>query len=263
MRTLGGTSVSDKTDIYWPAGGLKPLQAITSAGWTFVEEHGRLLDFAVFFSDAGLKNLKKFLTPQGGAAARDAAKITAYLEEYKHHELFLGELTLCRVIDTYLQYLTNLLALIYRHRPEMLHSSEQERIDFVLSFSSMEELRAALAEKRVEKLSFLAFKDLCAHLEKHTGFSLFLQPTLLEDVALLVEYRNIFVHSAGKIGSISARRFPSLSARLGERLSYTMSSFRPHRQALENSVFDIDTRAASKFGLPTTKLPEPPEELVG
>ena len=52
----------------------------------------------------------------------------------------------------------------------------------------------------------MAFSDLCAHLEKHMGFALIPDPDLMDRVAHLVEYRNIFVHGAGVIGSVSARR---------------------------------------------------------
>jgi len=72
---------------------------------------------------------------------------------FSTHEPLLQEMVVVRFVDNFLCYLGELLALIFGTRPETLRSSEQERIDFVLQYDSMDELRAALAEKRVERLA--------------------------------------------------------------------------------------------------------------
>jgi hypothetical protein len=63
------------------------------------------------------------------------------------HESVLAQMIFCRFTEAYLNYLTDLLALMFQARPELLRSGEQERLDFILQYSSMEDLIRALAEK--------------------------------------------------------------------------------------------------------------------
>ena len=142
----------------------------------------------------------------------------------------------------------------------MLRSAEQERLDFILQYQSMDELRTAIAEKKVERLAYLGLRDLAAHMQSNMGFSLFPSDAQLEQAALLVEYRNLFVHTRGIVSATSARRFPTLKAELGKRVAIHLREVRELRQFLENAVLEIDVRAVQKFGLPTVDLPPHPDE---
>jgi hypothetical protein len=253
--------MNSPNDKFWLAGGERPHTAITKPGFDFVTAHSQLLDLDLFFQKSGLDRMRMLANLIGESHEEARAEVRKFFDEFREHRNLMSELALCRVVDTFLQYLSNLLALIYKTRPEMLKSSEKETIDFVLSHSSMDDLRAALAEKKIEKLSYLGFKDLAKHLEEYMGFPLFPDPAILDAVAELVEYRNIFVHAAGVVGTTSARRVPNLASKVGKRLEYVYADFRPHRQTIENAVFDIDERAIQKFGLPAKVLPSPPPEL--
>jgi hypothetical protein len=154
-----------------------------------------------------------------------------------------------------------LLALVYKSRPETLRSAEQERLDFILQFESMDELRTAVAEKRVERLSYLGLRDLAVHLRNTMSFDLFPESADEERAALLVEYRNLFVHARGVVTTTSARKVKALQHLVGTRVQIKPSSLRETRQFLENAVIDADVRAAQKFSLEVQPLPVPPEHL--
>ncbi len=241
---------------YWLAGGRKPVPHLTEAAIRFAGEHSRLLDFHVFFSEA---KLRKFIDKQQG----ETEELKALLLEIQQHDALLTEVVICRVVDNFLSFVSDLLALIYKVRPEMLRSSEQERIDFVLRFESMDELRSALAEKRVERLAYLGLRDLAEHLKSQMGFDLFPVTDQLDRAAMLVEYRNLFVHNRGVVSSMSVRRFTILKEHLGKRIEIPPKDVRELRQFLENAALDIDIRASTKFSLPVASLPEPPEHLIG
>jgi hypothetical protein len=250
------TSSQEKQGRYWLAGGHAPVPHLTEAALRFASEHSRLLDFHVFFTEAAVERLTQ--TAQG-----NANELAAFQAELRDHRSLLVEVVICRVADNFLSFVSDLLAMIYQFQPEMLKSSEQERIDFVLQFESMEELRVALAEKRVERLAYLGLKDLADYLSSKMGFELFPNKPELERAALIVEYRNLFVHNRGVISSTSARRFKEMREHIGKRVAVPPEYVREFRQFLENSVIDIDIRASKKFSLPVVSLPEPPEHLVG
>ena len=70
------------------------------------------------------------------------------------YKSLIGEIVLCRFVDSFLKYLIDLLALVFKNKPETMKSGQQETLEFILQFSTMEELIAAIAEKRVEEVSF-------------------------------------------------------------------------------------------------------------
>ncbi len=236
---------------YWPAGGTTPVPSITSAASVFITEHSRLLDFDLFFSKGVLNALK---------AMRNSAPTESPSNPRAHSSLLL-ELVLTRTVDNFLCFVTDLLALIYAARPETLRSSESEKLEFILQFADMTQLRSAIAEKKVERLSYLGLRDLCAHIESQMSFTLFETANDLHRAALIVELRNICVHARGVVGATSAKRFPELQPQIGRRIDLTNSSVTDHRKFLEDSVFGIDLRATSKFNLPATALPKPPPDL--
>jgi hypothetical protein len=232
---------------YWPTGGSTPVPTTTSAASAFIAEHSRLIDFALFCARVVVDKLK---IPTHEIDGDPLA-----------HDPLLQELILTRTVDNFLCFISDLLALIYKAKPEMLRSSEQERVDFVLQFSDMDQFRAAVAEKRVERLSYLGLKELAEYIDSHMSFQLFESPEFLNKAAVLVEMRNICVHSRGRVSSISARRFPELKAQLGKRIDLSYESVTSNRKFLENCVFDIDVRATNKFSLPARQVPDPPDHL--
>ncbi|RRQ22224.1 hypothetical protein D6C00_09850 [Thiohalobacter thiocyanaticus] len=214
-----------------------------------------MLDFNALFTQAILQDAK--------TVAHDESGLKKQLVEIGRHESLMREVVLTRTIDNLLCYVSDLLGLVFKFRPEMMKSGEQERLDFILRFEDMDELRAALAEKRVEKLSFMGFRDLADYVREHMGFDLINGNADIERASLLVEMRNIFVHNRGVVGTVSARRFRSLEPLVGRPLSITHDELREERQFVENTVIDMDVRAIAKYGLPAKGVAEPPPHLIG
>lgn len=57
-----------------------------------------------------------------------------------YHESVMAQMILCRLADSFLVYLTGLLVLLFHKEPRMLKSSEVEPLDFILEYSTMEDL---------------------------------------------------------------------------------------------------------------------------
>src|SRR6266511_3891545 len=91
------------------------------------------------------------------AAMDRGAGTTDLLRSNRHLVL---QMAVQRSVDNYLTYLSELLALLFRTRPETLRSSETVPLEEVLRHMSMDELIAALAERRVERLAYLGMADL-------------------------------------------------------------------------------------------------------
>ena len=251
---------------YWLAGGDIALPHITAAAMRYSSEEHRLTDFLIFlFRGAMLLAVAPGLAPREEFPLTDS-EISDLLDHppARRHEYDIGlhrqlvyELVTTRFVDNFLSYVTELLELVFHSRPETLRSNEQERLDYILQFESIDTLRRSLAEKRVERLAFMGMRELNDYLKDRLGFVL-LEGQNLERAVRLVEVRNIIVHNRAVVSKLSAKRIPALEPFVGKRLQFTDKEMWDNRLFLRHSALDIDVRAAKKFTLPVTELPAHP-----
>jgi hypothetical protein len=161
----------------------------------------------------------------------------------------MTEMTLCRAVDNYLVYLTDLLSLIFRSRPESLRSGEEVSLDFVLAHATRSNLIKALVDRKVNQLSFYGMRALSQYLSKKLGFALFPKEADLDRAILLVEMRNLIVHGRGIVNETFVQRVVRSSFPRGTRLKFSINDVTTHIGFLNLSVADIERRAHEKFGV--------------
>ncbi len=175
------------------------------------------------------------------------APTTSALRSYS--QLIL-QMIMGRAVDDYLAYISDLMTLIFRTRPETLRSSETVRVDAILRHNTMEDLVSDLAERRVNQLSYQGMRDLSDYLCNRLGFDLFEQQEDLQRAVVAIEVRNLIVHNRAVVNAHFLSRLPDYPASAGEVLKLEVNSVLDDALFLSQSVADIDTRAAAKFGLP-------------
>lgn len=174
------------------------------------------------------------------------------LDALLQHLPFFTEMLLCRVVDSYLTYISNMLSLIFRTKPETMKSQEQVTIEDILEHKTIDDLISYLAESRVNELSYRGMRELSSYLRKRIGFNLLAEDRLLEDVVQIIEVRNLIVHNRGIINRIFLSRVPSYAGALGDHVNIDLELFFYYSDTLARAVHDMDVRAADKFSLPRT-----------
>lgn len=175
-------------------------------------------------------------------AAEDAAT-----REHQRFILLLRETALTRSVDNFLAYLSDLLAEVFKARPETLRSSEQVEVADVLSHESLDAFIEAHAEDRVEALAQGGFIRLSRYFQGQLGFDLF-HEVEFPAVADLISYRNVYVHNRGIINRTFLSRVSDAGRfKLGEYLA--LSSDEVMADPLDAIVASVDSRAADKWGL--------------
>jgi hypothetical protein len=179
----------------------------------------------------------------------------------RKNERIITEMVLCRIVDVFLTYFSDLLRLILVAQPNAL-LSERGTVDLrrVMSASSLDELKKELVDDRILALSYKSVADLAHYLEERLGFVVFSDPAGLSLVVKIVETRNLFVHNRG----ITNDRYFERTGRLpGEEPGHRLR-IRPSDLLRFNSFFDglvkkIDTTSAEKFTLPllSRTIPRP------
>lgn len=175
------------------------------------------------------------------------AVVTRELQRFSQ---LVFEMLVTRAVDSYLTYISDLLSTVFRSRPEMLRSNEQVRIEFVLQHSTMNELTNALAERRVERLSYAGMKELAQNLREALGFKLFDSKDDLTRAVRIVEDRNLIVHNRAIVNRTYLRRVPDAATALGDRLTLDFDSVFGDVEFLADAAIRADARAAAKWALP-------------
>ena len=177
----------------------------------------------------------------------DADRVTRELRE-RFGQLLL-ENALGRGVDNYLTFIAELMAEVFKTRPETLHSLGEVKAAFVLQYETMTDLLDALAERRVERLAYAGMRDLQSDLKETLGFALFESDDELITAVTIIERRNLIVHSRGVVNRRYLSRVPDPGRDLGERLDLNVDSVFDDLASLSRSAADIDERAAGKWGI--------------
>ncbi len=182
------------------------------------------------------------------------------VDEFRSHGQLLLEMMLCRGIDNYLCYLSELLFELFRIRPETLKSGERLKTQDVLSHSTMEDLIHALAERRVQRLAYAGLRELAAYADERLGIPLFDDEHSLARAVRIVELRNIVVHNRGVINNVFLSRVTDSEWELGTHPQLWSPFLMDELDFLAKSVAALDNAVAKKFGVPQSVSRTPPPD---
>lgn len=160
-------------------------------------------------------------------------------------------MTFCAVVDNYLAYISDILTLIFKTKPESLKSSQTMEIEDILQYSSMDELVSHIADRKVNQLAYKGMEELNRDLNKSLGLSLFDDPGDLKNARALVEMRNLIVHSRGIVNALYLSRMGNIGLKPGEHIKVDTEFVLRARRFLSAAVSRVDRTSATKFGLST------------
>lgn len=165
----------------------------------------------------------------------------------------VAQMELTRMVDNFLSYLSELLTLIFRTKPETLRTDETTvSLSYILKYETMDELVGALAESRVNELAYKGLRELSKYLSRRIGFDLYTSEEDMAAAVKLIEQRNLIVHNRGIINHIFVSKLPEYDGMLGQPIPLSVRQVTINMVFLRASALDIDQRATEKFGLPVT-----------
>lgn len=87
----------------------------------------------------------------------------------KHSSLMI-ELCYCRIVDTFLTFLSDFLVHLFKLRPEMLKSNEKVDVAFILEHNSLDTLLSSIIERKVISLSFEGMRAIARYFDDRLKF---------------------------------------------------------------------------------------------
>ncbi len=203
-------------------------------------------DYITHVADAALNHKQRKADSPAELAEKAPGPV---IQQLRKDSQALIEMVLSRLVDHFTTYLSEVLREALRARPEMLRSQEQVRVDYVLKFGTMEELREDMVDRKVLELSYLGFADLESWCISRMGIQLTPDASVRTSLVELLETRNLIVHNRSRVGSKYLRVVPGSSFRLGDVRSLDVDSFFATYKLLLGLVKDLDSVIAGKFGL--------------
>jgi hypothetical protein len=197
--------------------------------------------------------LDKDLTPSELAATSPGPATMAL----RAHRQALLQMVLAREVDNFTTYISETIRAAIRARPGLVRSRQDVRLDYVLSFPSMEALTEDLIDRKVSDLGYMGLSELDTWLKQHTGLTLFTDATVAGRIGEAVETRNAIVHAGGAIGRKYLKNVSNSQFGMGEVRKLNVDDLFEVWEALFNTVRALDAEAAKKFGLPQTKRAQP------
>lgn len=176
-----------------------------------------------------------------------------YLKKNRH---FFFQLFLCKAVDNYLSYISELIGLIFIEKPETLKSKETVKLDFILNHNNFNELVKEIAEVKINELSYKGLNELDDYLKDKINFPLFNDSLYKTKAIEVVEIRNIFIHNRGTVNKVFLNRVKSKKYKIGQSIMLE-EDLAIKISELENHVRDLDKRAIKKFKLTTKKVKQP------
>jgi hypothetical protein len=211
-------------------------------------------------SDAGRKRAIEallFMAPEDERERlkKSRAQGNVHQKELVRYRQVILEILITRTVDNYLVFISELLATVFRTRPEMLRSNERVPLEFVLRYDNMDDLVDALAERRVERLAYSGMRQRTEDLGRTIGFELFESESDQRRVVKLVEDRNLLVHNRGVVTRTYLSRVGEHRA-LGSRLDLDANTVFEDVEFLAQTAVLTDERAATKWQLPVAIYPD-------
>lgn len=172
-----------------------------------------------------------------------------HLFDIRTYEKFYGQMAYSRTIDNMLIYFKEILAEVIIKKPQILKSNETERLDFILNYENINELRIALSEKKIEHLFYAGIEKIEDFFYTRLGISIFKDKNDKHDFNQAIKNRNIIVHNRGRINTEYLREFPKSGYKLGESLKFTYEDISKINVIIGNYITILDQEIGNKFKL--------------
>ena len=159
------------------------------------------------------------------------------------------EMIFCRLVNSYLTYLSGLAAEIITARPEILKSGETIRYDELMGFTKLEDIIQHISDKKITELSYLGINAIKGFFEEKMKLKVFGNELQEKLIGFSIEIRNILTHNNGIVNSTFKKRVPKFDYPLGEKVPMDTRVSLVIERTLRDAALSLDKRALRKFGL--------------
>lgn len=160
------------------------------------------------------------------------------------------EMILCRNVDGFNYYLSQMLKRVFLERPEILRASDNSiQVCDVLQCSNIDEIILKVAERKVEKLGYESLKSIIKYLNEKLNLDFDERMPDYLDSCETFQVRNIIVHNAGIVNELFLQNTRNTDLKIGEPFPLTEEYVFNSGLKLNNFAVALDKQFKSHFRL--------------
>ena len=197
--------------------------------------------------------LDQIKSPPGNAPSDSTADGPVFKQVRKYGPLLSRNLVI-GMANNFFSYVSEMLQIVLRRKPEVLRSSERLTNEEVLQFTRINELVAYMADKKVNELAYGGIRGVEDYVRERLGVSLFDSEEQRVKLTVLAELRNIHTHNRGIVNEIFLRRvgqpkLGSLTFRQDNAAYVNFDDFIILSRNAIDLALRLDANLAKKFGI--------------
>ena len=245
----------------------RPTQLCTPPLYRFQRRHFEIFDFmflttnlAVAADDVRAAAINALSNPDSDDDTRMIAykkNPTPNFDRIFAYANYRSEVMTVFLVDNFLGFLSEVIELCSRKRPELLKSSSQISVEDALRFSTKKELVDFIINRQINELSYGGIFAIEDFLMSRTKISFSDDEIARSRLNFATELRNVYVHSRGVINELFMSRVKStdhgFSPVLGQRFHANFDALCILANNLILIANDLDSKLAKKFNLQRKK----------
>jgi hypothetical protein len=165
----------------------------------------------------------------------------------KEVDRLLAEVSVCRAVDNFQCYLTDVLRAVFAVRPETLKSKQTVEIAEVLDCSTIGEFAGRVAERKTEELTYSGFIGITDFMTERLGVPIKLEDSCKQLASLAIAVRNVVVHNRGRANERFLRLTGRNDVKNGDLVPIQLAQTRTWFRALHTFAETIDDALILKF----------------
>jgi len=159
------------------------------------------------------------------------------------YERILCQMSFTRVVDNFLCYIKDVLSEIIKVYPDILKSKDTEKLEDILQFDEMVDLREFIIEKKIKELFYKNIDDIKKFFLDRLNLDLFQDKASYIDT--IVKQRNLIIHNRGIVSSEFNKHYPDY--KIGIQIYFDYADIDKVILEVGNIVTDIDIMIAQKY----------------
>ena len=245
----------------------KKTHTCTEAFYRFVEEYDKIIGL-FFFTVTTASHVDRVRAVAAHALADEESRkkpIEQFNEELmskriRQYSKQLSRDLIISMANNFLCYLSEILQDVMIRKHEILRSSERITTEEALQFSRVQDLRAFIADRKINELSYGGLRQMRDFISERLGVEMITtdeQGTLL---TIFVELRNIHTHNRGVVNQLFLNRIgaghPKFSFKLGHAYHANFDQFVLLSRNTMEVAQKLDDMLARKFRLKRARYKE-------
>ena len=238
----------------------KKTQTCTDALYRFIVEYDKVVGLFLFVvMTANRMDEVRAIAAHALADEKERKNPVAHFDEklvskrVREYSKQLSRDLIVSMANNFLCYLSEILQDVMNKKHEILRSSERITTEEALQFNRVQDLRAFIADRKINELSYGGLRQMRDFISERLGVEMIAADEQRALLTIFVELRNIHTHNRGVVNQLFLNRIgaghPKFSFKMGHAYHVNFEEFVLLSRNTIEVALKLDDMLATKFKL--------------